>query len=108
MWTSSFTTGRIAAYKAAALASALVKQHCSVEVILTEHATKFIAPLTFEQLTGNRCMVDTFDRNFSHQVEHISLAKRTDLVPSWPTAWRTTCSPPRCWPAPVPSSSPPP
>ena len=73
-------TGGIAAYKAAALASALVKQHCSVEVILTEHATKFIAPLTFEQLTGNRCMVDTFDRNFSHQVEHISLAHRTDLV----------------------------
>ena len=102
-------TGGIAAYKAAALASALVKQHCSVEVILTEHATKFIAPLTFEQLTGNRCMVDTFDRNFSHQVEHISLAHRTDLVmvapatanvcASWPTAWRTTCSPPRCWPA---------
>ena len=73
-------TGGIAAYKAAALASALVKQHCSVEVILTEHATKFIAPLTFEQLTGSRCMVDTFDRNFSHQVEHISLAHRTDLV----------------------------
>ena len=73
-------TGGIAAYKAAALASALVKQHCSVEVILTEHATKFITPLTFEQLTGNRCMVDTFDRNFSHQVEHISLARRTDLV----------------------------
>ena len=73
-------TGGIAAYKAAYLASALVKQHCSVEVILTEHATKFIAPLTFEQLTGNRCMVDTFDRNFSHQVEHIALARRTDLV----------------------------
>ena len=73
-------TGGIAAYKAAYLASALVKQHCSVEVILTEHATKFIAPLTFEQLTGNRCMVDTFDRNFSHQVEHIALARRADLV----------------------------
>ena len=73
-------TGGIAAYKAAALASALVKLHASVEVIMTEHATKFIAPLTFEQLTGNRTMVDTFDRNFSHQVEHISLAQRTDLV----------------------------
>ncbi len=73
-------TGGIAAYKAAYLASALVKQRCNVEVILTEHATKFIAPLTFEQLTGNRCMVDTFDRNFSHQVEHIALARRTDLV----------------------------
>ena len=73
-------TGGIAAYKAAALASALIKLHASVEVIMTEHATKFIAPLTFEQLTGNRTMVDTFDRNFSHQVEHISLAQRTDLV----------------------------
>ena len=73
-------TGGIAAYKAAALASALVKLHASVEVIMTEHATKFVAPLTFEQLTGNRTMVDTFDRNFSHQVEHISLATRTDLV----------------------------
>ena len=73
-------TGGIAAYKAAALASALVKQHCHVEVILTEHATQFITPLTFEQLTGNRAMVDTFDRNFSHQVEHIALAQRTDLV----------------------------
>ena len=73
-------TGGIAAYKAAALASALVKQHARVEVIMTAHATEFIAPLTFEQLTGNRCMVDTFDRNFAHQVEHIALADRTDLV----------------------------
>ena len=73
-------TGGIAAYKAAALASALVKQHAAVEVVMTEHATKFIAPLTFEQLTGRRTMVDTFDRNFSHQVEHIALAERTDLV----------------------------
>ena len=73
-------TGGIAAYKAAYLASALVKLHANVEVIMTEHATRFIAPLTFEQLTGRRCMVDTFDRNFSHQVEHIALADRTDLV----------------------------
>ena len=73
-------TGGIAAYKAAYLASALVKFHANVEVVMTEHATKFIAPLTFEQLTGRRCMVDTFDRNFSHQVEHIALADRTDLV----------------------------
>jgi len=73
-------TGGIAAYKAAYLASALVKLHASVEVVMTDHATKFIAPLTFEQLTGNRVMVDTFDRNFSHQVEHIALADRTDLV----------------------------
>lgn len=73
-------TGGIAAYKAAALASALVKQHANLEVVMTENATKFVAPLTFEQLTGRRTMVDTFDRNFSHQVEHISLAQRTDLV----------------------------
>ena len=73
-------TGGIAAYKAAALASALVKLHANVEVVMTENATKFVTPLTFEQLTGRRTMVDTFDRNFSHQVEHISLAERTDLV----------------------------
>ena len=73
-------TGGIAAYKAAALCSALVKQHAQVEVIMTEHATEFIAPLTFEQLSGNRTIINTFDRNFVHQVEHISLAHRTDLV----------------------------
>lgn len=73
-------SGGIAAYKAAALASALVKQHASVEVVMTENATEFITPLTFEQLTGRRVMIDTFDRNFSHQVEHIALAERTDLV----------------------------
>ena len=73
-------TGGIAAYKAAALASALVKLHACVEVIMTENATQFITPLTFEQLTGNRTITDTFDRNFAHQVEHISLAQRTDLV----------------------------
>ena len=73
-------TGGIAAYKAAALASALVKLHASVEVVMTRNATQFITPLTFEQLTGNRTMVDTFDRNFSHQVEHIALADQADLV----------------------------
>ena len=73
-------TGGIAAYKAAALASALVKQHAAVEVVMTANATQFITPLTFEQLTGRRVMVDTFDRNFSHNVEHIALADRTDLV----------------------------
>ncbi len=73
-------TGGIAAYKAAALASSLVKLHAAVEVVMTPHATQFITPLTFEELTGRRVMVDTFDRNFSHQVEHISLARRTDLV----------------------------
>ena len=73
-------TGGIAAYKAAALASALVKLHASVEVVMTQNATQFITPLTFEELTGHRVMVDTFDRNFTHQVEHISLAQRTDLM----------------------------
>ncbi len=73
-------TGGIAAYKAAALASSLVKLRANVEVVMTENATRFITPLTFEQLTGRRTMVDTFDRNFSHNVEHISLAQRTDLV----------------------------
>ena len=73
-------TGGIASYKAAGLASALVKQHAAVEVVMTQHATEFITPLTFEQLTGRKVMVDTFDRNFVHQVEHISLAQRTDLV----------------------------
>ncbi|MBQ2445585.1 MAG: bifunctional phosphopantothenoylcysteine decarboxylase/phosphopantothenate--cysteine ligase CoaBC [Oscillospiraceae bacterium] len=73
-------TGGIAAYKAAALASALVKLHANVEVVMTKNATEFITPLTFEQLTGRRVMTDTFDRNFVHQVEHISLAERTDLV----------------------------
>lgn len=73
-------TGGIAAYKAAALASALVKQHAAVEVVMTQNATQFITPLTFEELTGRRAMVDTFDRNFSHQVEHISLAQRVDLM----------------------------
>ena len=73
-------TGGIAAYKAAALASALVKLHAAVEVVMTRNATQFVTPLTFEQLTGRRVSVDTFDRNFQHQVEHISLAQRTDLV----------------------------
>lgn len=73
-------TGGIAAYKAAALASALVKQHAAVETVMTAHATEFITPLTFEQLTGRRVSVDTFDRNFAHQVEHIALAERTDLA----------------------------
>ena len=73
-------TGGIAAYKAAYLASALLKQGATVEVVMTKNATEFISPLTFEELTGRRVMVNTFDRNFEHQVEHISLAQRTDLV----------------------------
>ena len=73
-------TGGIAAYKIASLTSALVKLHATVEVVMTENATKFITPLTFEQLTGRKVMVDTFDRQFVHQVEHISLADRAELV----------------------------
>lgn len=71
--------GGIAAYKIAGLASMLKKQHANVEVIMTENATNFITPITFESLTGNKCLVDTFDRNFQFQVEHISLAKAADI-----------------------------
>ena len=73
-------TGSIAAYKTAMLASALIKQHADVHVLMTENATKFITPLTFETLTGNKCVVDTFDRNFSFDVKHVSLAKKAVLV----------------------------
>ena len=73
-------TGGIAAYKAAALASALVKQHAAVEVIMTENATQFITPLTFETLTNNRCVTDTFARDFKYEVTHVSLAKAADLI----------------------------
>lgn len=73
-------TGSIAAYKIANLASMLVKLHCDVHVIMTENATNFIHPITFETLTNNRCIVDTFDRNFQYNVEHVALAKKADLV----------------------------
>ena len=73
-------TGSIAAYKAADLASALVKQHASVHVIMTKNAMQFITPVTFETLTGTKCLTDTFDRNFSFEVEHIALAKKADLA----------------------------
>jgi phosphopantothenoylcysteine decarboxylase/phosphopantothenate--cysteine ligase len=72
-------TGSIAAYKIANLASALVKQHADVHVIMTRNATNFINPITFETLTGNKCLVDTFDRNFEFNVEHVALAKRADI-----------------------------
>ena len=72
-------TGSIAAYKIANLASALKKLHCDVQVIMTQNATQFITPVTFETLTGNKCLVDTFDRNFEFQVEHVSLAKQADI-----------------------------
>jgi len=73
-------TGSIAAYKAANLASMIKKQHADVHVIMTKNATQFISPITFESLTGNKCLVDTFDRNFQFQVEHVELAKRADFA----------------------------
>ena len=72
-------TGSIAAYKIASLASMLAKRKADVTVIMTPNATNFINPITFESLTGNKCLVDTFDRNFEFQVEHVSLAKQTDV-----------------------------
>ena len=73
-------TGSIAAYKIADLASKLSKLHCDVQVIMTKNATNFINPITFETLTNNRCLVDTFDRDFQYNVEHVALAKRADVV----------------------------
>lgn len=72
-------TGSIAAYKIASLASMLAKQKADITVVMTKNATNFINPITFESLTGNKCLVDTFDRNFEFQVEHVSLAKQTDV-----------------------------
>ena len=73
-------TGSIAAYKIASLASMLKKLHADVQVLMTQNATNFINPITFETLTGNKCLVDTFDRNFQYSVEHVALAKRADVV----------------------------
>ncbi len=73
-------TGSIAAYKIAYLASALVKQRASVHVLMTQNATNFINPITFETLTSHKCLVDTFDRNFQYHVEHVALAKQADLL----------------------------
>ena len=73
-------TGSIAAYKTAMLASHLVKLHADVHVIMTQNATHFITPITFETLTGNKCLVDTFDRNFQFHVAHVSLAQKADVI----------------------------
>lgn len=73
-------TGGIACYKACELASLLVKQRADVQVIMTENAMKFVTPITFEQLTGNKALTDTFDRNFVHSVEHIAVADKADMV----------------------------
>lgn len=73
-------TGSIAAYKIANLASMLVKLHANVTVLMTKNATNFINPITFETLTGNKCLIDTFDRNFQYSVEHVAVAQKTDVV----------------------------
>jgi len=73
-------TGSIAAYKTASLASMLIKQHADVHVIMTENAVNFINPIAFETLTGNKCLVDTFDRNFQFHVAHVSLAQKADIM----------------------------
>ena len=73
-------SGSIAAYKIPNLARMLKKLHCDVQVLMTRNATQFINPVTFESLTGNKCLIDTFDRNFQYSVEHVALAKRADVV----------------------------
>lgn len=73
-------SGSIAAYKIVSLASALKKLHANVQVLMTKNAVNFINPITFESLTGNKCLVDTFDRNFQYSVEHVALAKQADVV----------------------------
>ena len=73
-------TGSIAAYKIAGLASTLKKLHCNIHVLMTQNATNFINPITFETLTANKCLIDTFDRNFQFNVEHVSIAKQADVV----------------------------
>lgn len=73
-------TGSIAAYKIANLTSMLSKLHADIHVLMTKNATNFINPITFETLTGNKCLIDTFDRNFQFNVEHVALAKKADVV----------------------------
>ena len=73
-------TGSIAAYKIAYLASTLKKQQADVHVLMTRNATNFINPITFETLTRNKCIVDTFDRNFEFKVEHVALAQKADVI----------------------------
>lgn len=86
-------TGSIAAYKIANLASMLSKLHADIHVLMTQNATNFINPITFETLTGNKCLIDTFDRNFQFNVEHVSLAKKADVVLIAPASandyWKT-------------------
>lgn len=79
-------SGSIAAYKIANLASMLSKHHADIHVLMTKNATQFINPITFETLTGNKCLIDTFDRNFQYSVEHVALAKRVDVVLAAPAS----------------------
>ena len=79
-------SGSIAAYKIANLASMLSKHHADIHVLMTKNATQFINPITFETLTGNKCLIDTFDRNFQYSVEHVALAKRADVVLAAPAS----------------------
>ena len=83
-------TGSIAAYKAASLASSLKKHNADVHVLMTVNATNFINPITFETLTGNKCLIDTFDRNFEFSVEHVSLAGKADIVMVAPASANVT------------------
>lgn len=94
-------TGSIAAYKIANLARMLKKLHADVQVLMTQNATNFINPITLETLTNQKCLIDTFDRNFQYSVEHVALAKRADVFwllqhpqtssESWQTALQTIC-----------------
>ena len=79
-------SGSIAAYKMANVARMLKKLNCNVQVLMTENATRFINPITFESLTGNKCLIDTFDRNFQYSVEHVALAKQADVVLAAPAS----------------------
>ena len=79
-------TGSIAAYKMANVARMLKKMNCNVQVLMTKNATQFINPITFESLTGNKCLIDTFDRNFQYSVEHVALAKQADVVLAAPAS----------------------
>ena len=79
-------SGSIAAYKMANVARMLKKINCNVQVLMTKNATQFINPITFESLTGNKCLIDTFDRNFQYSVEHVALAKQADLVLAAPAS----------------------
>lgn len=100
-------SGGIAAYKMPNVASALRKAGAEVHVVMTQNATQFITPLTFESLTNHRCVVDTFARDFQYDIAHVSLATAADLIwwrrpppmssPSWPTALPMTCSPRWFW-----------